>query len=76
MIMGIVIIEISVETETIDAERGVSCPNLSENIVVTAAIGDAAEITREIIIVPEIPNAKAPKSIIRGKIISFKIIAR
>lgn len=53
---GIVIIEKTVDSETILTESSVAFPNLAENIVVIAAVGAQAAITIEVSIVPLIPR--------------------
>ena len=76
IIIGIVITESRIVTETKDTESSVSPPNLPANIVDIAATGAENEIAEEIKIVPLTPQRYKTAIPIAGKTTSRNIIAR
>lgn len=74
-IIGIVIIETRVLTDTKFAEASVSAPNLAENIVVAAAIGEQIEIAEDISIVPVTLQIRRIPTAAKGSIMSLSTIA-
>lgn len=69
-----VIIDKMVVMDTMVAERDVSPPNFSENIVVAAATGEEAAIVHATKISPVIPQSQSPKIIKAGNTISLNTI--
>ena len=67
-----VISEKMVDIDTIFTERAVSLSNFAENIVVTAAVGAAQEITNDTSKLPRIPQRYIPPKDNKGNKISFK----
>ena len=63
-------------SETKLTESGVSASNFAANIVVIAAVGALQEITIETSISPLTPQRYIPPSANKGKITSFKNIAK